>query len=502
MSASTKTKPAANSPESHAEDTVPDLQPSHDEHRRMEKVQGPSSTPQPRRSLGGILFWSAQLAAMLAVGYWLAGLRADKDHRLELSPELTKFTADDGSAVPITVAPVSVQKIERAVEAVGNLHGFEELTIKTKVSGRVAKIHHDFADHVTPGELLLEIDPTDAQLAVEQARRSLNSELAKWGFADVPRPDTDLTALPTVVSAKLRSEWTKSQYQRLLTLQNRGSATAEELEQAKTNAAVGESDFANQLLMARAGAATAMLKKADLDIAEQQLRETKIFVPRVEDSKAPSLRYTITDRYATEGAYLPIGTDIFRLVIDETLKLRLSIPEKYAPVIQVGQKTIVSTLTSDVTVEGRVARVGPAVDPQTRTFQIEVEVPNGDGRLKSGGFAKARVIIRDADDAVTVPTAALVTFAGIHKVFTTKEDKAVEVRVKLGEQTQDWVEIIDTSLTAGTPVVVTGQSRLAEGTAVRMRTLEDDKPKNGKQSSTSTSKADDKSSAAESEAGR
>lgn len=420
------------------------------------------------------LVWLFQIAVALGIGYWFATSRATPDTRLDLPAEMKQQVATPlDEAVPVTTSTVVRRNVERAIDAVGNLHGYDELTLKTKVSGRVAKIYHDFADRVKPGELLLEIDPTDAELAVEQARRSLNSELAKWGFEDVPQADADLSQLPTVVSAKLRSDWSKSQLSRLTALQNRGSASAEELEQAKTNAMVAESDFGNQLLLARSGAATAQLKKAELDIAQQQLNETRIYVPRSEavgELSAP--HYTITDRYVTEGAYLASGSELFRLVVDETLKLRLPISEKYAAQVKVGQRVEVSTLTATKPAIGTIVRVGPAVDPQTRTFQIEAEVPNSDAILKTGGFAKGRVIIDDQSVADTVPVSALVTFAGVHKIFVLAGDRVKEVQVVTGEQTPEWIEIVEPRLPSGTVVIVSGQSQLADGSLVRLRQTE------------------------------
>jgi RND family efflux transporter MFP subunit len=444
-----------------------------DEEAQRSVVGAPAPAGKGRK-LVRIALWTFQIGLALGLGYWLASARAGREERIDL-PAAALEPAGKGEAVAVTIAPVERRHIERAIDAVGTLHGYDELTLKTKISGRVARIHHDFADRVEPGELLVEIDPTDSLLAVEQAKRSLNSELAKWGFQDVPAANADLTQLPTVVAAKVRLDWSNSQLSRLGTLQTRGSATAEELEQARTNALVAQSDYANQLLLARAGAANAQLKKSELAIAEQQLRETKVYVPVREaaDDALKGARYTITDRYVTEGAWLAAGSDLFRLVIDETLKLRLSIPEKHASAVRIGQRVEVSTLTAAEPVVGRVTRIGPSVDPQTRTFQIEAEVPNQDGGLKTGGFAKARVIVTNESSAETVPTAALVTFAGVHKVFVLRGDRVVEHRVKLGEQTPEWIEIVDANIPENAQVIVSGQSRLADGSLVRLRETEE-----------------------------
>ena len=75
------------------------------------------------------------------------------------------------SAVAVTVAKVELQSIQRTVDVVGSFEGFEELTVTPKVDGRVIRINCDVGDIVRPGDVLLEIDPTDYQLAVEEVRK-------------------------------------------------------------------------------------------------------------------------------------------------------------------------------------------------------------------------------------------------------------------------------------------------------------------------------------------
>src|SRR5262245_31629029 len=71
-------------------------------------------------------------------------------------------------AVAVTVAPAAKKPIQRSVTMVGNLCGYEEVTITPKVEGRVVKIRHDVGDVVKPGDTLLEIEDTDYRLAVAE----------------------------------------------------------------------------------------------------------------------------------------------------------------------------------------------------------------------------------------------------------------------------------------------------------------------------------------------
>src|SRR4029079_1462028 len=98
----------------------------------------------------------------------------------------------------VTVEPVVRQSVQRTVEAMGTLHGFEEVSISARVEGRVTKVMHDVSDQVKPGESLLEIDPTDYELSVQQADRGLQVELAKLGLKEPPDSKLDLAKVPVV----------------------------------------------------------------------------------------------------------------------------------------------------------------------------------------------------------------------------------------------------------------------------------------------------------------
>jgi RND family efflux transporter MFP subunit len=117
---------------------------------------------------------------------------------------------------------------------------------------------------------------------------------------------------------------------------------------------------------------------------------------------------------------------------------------------------------------GKVARINPTIDPQSRSFDVEAHIPNQDHRLKHGGFAKAEVIVGASDHAITVPLEAVSRFAGVTKVFKVVEGVAQEVEIATGTQGEGWIEAVG-SLQAGDVVVTSGQSKLANGTKVVVR---------------------------------
>ena len=111
---------------------------------------------------------------------------------------------------------------------------------------------------------------------------------------------------------------------------------------------------------------------------------------------------------------------------------------------------------------GHISRINPQVDLATRTFQIEVIIPNGERLLKAGAFARASVQTRIDPKAVVVPESALSRFAGVTKVFTVKDGKAQEIRVDAGIPQNGIVEITK-GLKGGEQIVVKSAGTLATG---------------------------------------
>jgi multidrug resistance efflux pump len=306
------------------------------------------------------------LFGSFALGWWLATHQSQQQERISLPPSDAIIASDK---FIVTSTRVRYRPVERFVEAVGTLHAFEEVTLSAKQEGRVLKIHHDLSSVVKPGEILLELDPTDAKLAYEQAERAVQTELAKWGFQGVPTESEDLQKLPTVVSARLKSELAQSRLQRMILLKATNAVSAEDLEQAKSDTLVQESEWQNQLLTAKSAAATARLRNAELAIANQRLQDISIRAPiPTATTNANDGFYTISERLVSEGTLVRSGTDVFKLVMGRTLKLKLSVPESYNGQVQVGQSVSITTGASESPSQGTVARISPVIDRSTRTF--------------------------------------------------------------------------------------------------------------------------------------
>jgi RND family efflux transporter MFP subunit len=385
--------------------------------------------------------------------------------------------------VAVATEPATARPMRRSLAVVGSLYGRDEVAIAPKVEGRVLRVHHDVGDRVRPGELLIELDPVDYQLAANDARRSLELELAKLGLKELPAGSLDVKALPSVVRAAVMEKNANTRADRMRRLS--GTVSPEDREQAETDGEVAKANMRQAVIDAEATLAAARQKQAALESALQKLKDTRLLapIPKDEPSIGRPLEYVVCQRSASEGemvwampAFPGANTTVIKLAIDRPLKLQATVPERHRGEVTVGQKAELEVEAyPGLRFPGQVSRIGPSVDRANRTFTVEILVPNEDLRLAPGCFAKADIFTRVDPAAVTVPEEAVVRFAGVTKVFVVRAGKACAVPVQTGAAvvmtgadggSRTWLEV-EGKIAVGDAVVTAGQSQLAEGTAVR-----------------------------------
>jgi RND family efflux transporter MFP subunit len=425
---------------------------------------------QRRRKI--VLFSILSLSILISVVFMMEGGAVFRRHERASLPQEPLSPAPDPGVVLITTEPVTFRPVQRTVEAVGTLDGYEEVVISAKAEGRVRAILHDVADRVKPGTLLLEVDPTDAALAVDQAEKTLLVELARLGLQAPPGSSFDVNHVPSVMQALAQLNNAQQRMNRLQRLASTRAIATEELTDRTAEFQAAKADYEAQVLVAKTGLATVQMRQAALRAAQQQLKDTQVLAPiptRPVPGTEQGVTYAITKRSVAEGTYVRPGSAVFSLVIDQTLTLRAPIPTRYSPDIHVGQHAEIYTAAYATPFSGTVARINPSVDPGTRTFAVDIQVPNPKGQLKPGSFAKTAILTRVDPEAAMVPLEAVVQFAGITKIFLVESGRAKEVPVTLGVESTTWYEIATPALPRDSQVITSGQAALADGTRVAVR---------------------------------
>jgi multidrug efflux pump subunit AcrA (membrane-fusion protein) len=380
--------------------------------------------------------------------------------------------------VPVRLADVEIRAIERTVGAVGTLKGWDEVTVGAKKVGRVAKILHDIGDHVAPGEMLVEFETKDAELSLEQAKKQLLAELAKVGVILDKLPDvfpTDdeikIYDLPTIVQAKVAVDRAQNNFIREKNLMSKGAGMRQELQNTENDVRSAEEAYKNAILTAKSIVVSARAAAVRVQMMNEAIKDMEVRAPR--PTKPPvglksPLSYAVSKKSVSEGQMIREGDACFDLVIENPLRVWLNIPERYVSEVKVGQDVRITVASyPKQAFPATVTRINPMVDSSSRTFQVEATVPNDEGKLRPGGFAKAEIITERNAKAVIVPLDAIVRFAGVTKLFVVQGDdkKARSIAVETGKEGPGWAELL-TPLPENSKVVTTGQSQLADDTPI------------------------------------
>lgn len=349
-----------------------------------------------------------------------------------------------------------LRKLTRTVTAPGTLAADEQATLSFKVAGRLDDLKVDLGSRLRKGQTIGQLETADFKVRLQQTEAALQQARVRLGLpaeGTDDRIDTNNTALVRQAAALL--EEAKLNLERTRQLVQQGIQSKAELDRVESAFKVADSRYQDAVEEVRNRQGVLLQRRSELAIARQQLVETALLAP---------FDGAIREKRASLGEFLAAGTPVVTIVRMHPLRLRVEIPERDAQGIHPGQsvKVVVEGEDGQET-SGRVARLSPAFQEQSRTLIIEAEVENQQGKLRPGSFAKAEIQTTATSDAVMVPATAIVTFAGIQKVFTVKDGKAVEKTVIVGRHANDWVVV--EGLEADMPVIVS-PGNLVSGQAV------------------------------------
>ncbi len=360
------------------------------------------------------------------------------------------------AARAVRVVPAAEGRLPRTVTVTGTLAADQEIFAGFKVAGRVSELLVDLGSPVRKGQLLARLDPTDFRIRVEQAEAALRQVRASLGLS----PDgTDVRVDPEktgqVREARAVLEEARLNRDRMAKLVEKDYVARADFDAARSRLLVAEGRHQAAVEDVRNRQELLAERSSALLLARQQLSDTELRSPT--DG-------AVRERRASVGEYLAAGAPAVALIRIHPLRLKVAVPERDAPGIRVGQAVRVRPEGAPAEYAGKVVRLSPAIQEQNRTLVVEAEVANREGRLRPGTFARAEIVASAERPVVLVPSNAIVTFAGIERVFGVRDGKAVEKRIRTGRRVGDRVEVLE-GLRAGEPVIL-DPGNLADGRPV------------------------------------
>ena len=377
-----------------------------------------------QRPRGRMLLGTCALAVLVAAIAWLTH-----------APATAAAPSPVPSGVAVEAATVARASVPLYLEGLGNVQAFYTANITARVDGELQRVAFVEGQMVKRGQLLAQIDPRPNQAAFDQAVATEAKDTAQLESARA-----DLERYVKLAPQNLASQQT---------IDTQKALVAQLQAQIKVDRAI-------------------------IDNARTQLAYTSIVSPI--DGRTGIRKVDPGNNvHATDTSGIVVVTQMQPISIVFTLPEDQLLPISKA--LAAGSVRVTALSRDDKTQldTGTLSLIDNQIDPNTATMRLKAVFPNQQNTLWPGQFVNVRVLVREQDDVLTLPSAAVQHGPDGLFTYVVKSDSTVEVRpLKIGEDSEGVVVVTD-GLSAGERVVTSNQYRLQPGARVRLQAPEPSK---------------------------
>ncbi len=405
------------------------------------------------------------LVLFVAAGLFAACGRSRANGKTEATPATT-----GPPAVVVTTAAAIKRELPRFFEATGSLIGDQQTDVAPQTAGKVVQVGVEIGSPVRRGQMLVRLDDAELKLRVdqavaqvEQAKAAVRQAEEKIGLRSGQAFDPNRVA--EVAAAKVTLDLAEKNLTRAEKLIESGDVSRSFYDDARARRDQLKEQYDVQLAQARQNFAGVQVARTNVANAESALALAR---KNLSYAIIPSpIDGFVSERTADLGEYVSPQQKVATIVRTNPLRIRIDIPEQAISEVQVGQAVSITTSAwPDRNFSGRVARIAPSVSATSRTLTVEAEIENSSGALKPGQFATVRILQSRAEPAVLVPARAVITQAGVSRVFVIKDGHAEQRLVQMGQTEGDLIEIRN-GVAADEQVATSNLEMLSDGIAVK-----------------------------------
>ncbi len=357
--------------------------------------------------------------------------------------------------VSVSAVAAAERPIARFIRATGSLMAEEQADVAAETAGRVVAAGIERGTAISQGAELVRLSPTETEAQLEEAQANAAQIEARLGITGGAA--LDLNAVPEVQNAKAGAELAQAEFARITSLLDQRVVSQSEYDQRHTQAEAARQQYEAAKNAAAQQYQMLQAARARVSLAHKAFADTVVRAP---------FNGVVAQRLVTVGDYVTKGTKVAIVVRVNPLRVQLTVPEQAVSSMAAGQPV---TFEVDAypgrQFAGKVKYVAPALQADQRALTIEAIVPNGDGVLKPGLFATARIEQPGRTPGVMVPATSVQTASGTSRVYVVSGDHAEERIVTTGESVGDLIEITK-GLKAGERVATKNVGQLADGIKV------------------------------------
>ena len=392
--------------------------------------------------------------------------------------------------VLVELIPVKEGVIGREINFTGSIEANTEVQVYPKISAQIEEMRADSGDTVKKGDVVALLESDELQAQLSQAKAALEAVQAKWAQMEVgARPEEIAQAEDLVAKARANLKDAENNYRRMEALYQRGTIARRQFEAAELAYTVAKADLNSareRLEMLKEGAteedrqalqAQVSQARAALDLARIRLSYARITSP---------IYGTVSERFIDPGNLAIPTKPLVTIVQMDTVKVLVYFPEDLIRYMVPGLRAQLAVAAySDQVFHGRIDKVSPTLNPETRMFSSEITVRNTEHLLRPGMFATVRLSVDPHGNALLLPKEAVLykeeyvenRGAGkgevhrIHYVFVAGHGRAHMRRVVIGHESDTHVEISQ-GLDKGEQVIVRGAHQVNNGDRISVANSE------------------------------
>ncbi len=340
----------------------------------------------------------------------------------------------------VTTMKVSTVKLPELYQADGMIVSDDNAKVATKIMAEILRINVKEGDYVKKGQILAVLDDSDIKQQLKQAQAGLE-ELKK----------ARMEALAGKVAAETAYKFAKRTYERFKNLYLQNSISKQQLEEIHTKMVGAKSQYEMVLAKLKQLDAKEKQVKAQIKLLNIMLSWAKI--------KAPFDGYVLK-KLKDVGDMVPPGYPVF-VVGNKELVYYAQLDESLLRFVRLGQEVTIHIVNLGKTVQGKIIKLNPNIDPQNRSFSIKAAIPQLEG-LTSGMYGVLNLSIA-GKEKIIIPKSALVQWNQLKAVYKVDPNNIIHLTyVKVGDDYGNEVEII-AGLEDGDVIIVDNIERACDG---------------------------------------
>jgi len=310
--------------------------------------------------------------------------------------------------IPVTAHIVKHEKLSNNIYTTGSILANEEVELRSEISGKIVQILFKEGTYVSKGDLLVKINDADLQAELRKA------------------------------ASKVKLIEDRETRQR----------------QLAQNQMISQEDYESTLNDLEAS-------KAEYDLIKSRIDKTEIRAP---------FSGVVGLREVSEGSFVTSTTNIARLQNLSNLKVDFAIPQKYAAQVKIGDEISFKLSGSEFQYKAKIFAIEPKIDPSTRTLKLRAICTATYKNLFPGAFVNAALDLKETDQAILIPSVAIVPELKGQLVYLYKGGTVMPQKVEIGLREDKQVQITS-GLTAGDTVVTSGILQMRPGIKVKITEL-------------------------------